>query len=680
MENIKVSVIVPVYNSDQYLETCLNSLLRQTLHEIEIICVDDGSSDYSCQILDEYAQKDERLCVLHQINQYAGVARNNGFAVARGEYVCFFDSDDFFDLTLLKKAYSKAKSSNADIVIFGAKKYHTDTKTFERTNLYFDRKYLPKKKVFSYKDISDHIMMLTTPAPWTKLYRREFIQEQKLQFQSLQNSNDAYFTLLSMCVAKRISYVNEDLVYYRVGQSNNLQSRKSKYPTCFIEAYKALYEELNHRGIFNELEKSYVDVVLSGCAYNLDTTAEPQARLKICEAISNSKFLVNDILNHSESYYTDKEQYNKVKSCLDIWSPYKQELKICADRKKDKQVSQGDINKPSVSVIIPVYNTEDYIAECLQSVCRQTLKNIEIIIVNDGTQDHSMEIVNIIAAEDARIKIINKENGGLSSARNVGMKAAAGEYILFLDSDDILCEVALELLYWHAKSMNQEDLFFSAVSFSDDECEQTDYLKYADYYKRKGDYSGTWKGTKLFTKFVENGEFRSSACLQFIKKSFLFKYNILFYEGIIHEDNLFTMQCLLNSERVGFLNLDLYFRRIHNNSIMTQKKGIKNAYGYYICITEMLKSVESCTNSCDEEYAIALENQFRIMIDESYKFLENLSNEEVEQCINSFSIKDRILFKFLMVRQIESKISSPKETLGAILERGKKILNRRRGN
>ena len=137
MENVKVSVIIPVYNSEQYLEECLTSLLHQTLEEIEIICVDDGSTDRSQMILAHFSKKDKRLHVLHQNNQFAGVARNHGVLLARGKYVCFLDSDDFFDRTLLEKAYTRAESSQSDIVLFGAQKYDTFTKKFEKNKFVF---------------------------------------------------------------------------------------------------------------------------------------------------------------------------------------------------------------------------------------------------------------------------------------------------------------------------------------------------------------------------------------------------------------------------------------------------------------------------------------------------------------------------------------------------------------
>ena len=114
---IKVSVVVPVYNQEKYLERCLDSILAQTLKEIEIILVDDGSTDATPQILNRYQQQDERITVLHQQNLYAGVARNNGLKSAQGEYVIFWDSDDYFPEDALEALYDEIKKQDADICV-----------------------------------------------------------------------------------------------------------------------------------------------------------------------------------------------------------------------------------------------------------------------------------------------------------------------------------------------------------------------------------------------------------------------------------------------------------------------------------------------------------------------------------------------------------------------------------
>ncbi|MCC8015955.1 MAG: glycosyltransferase, partial [Clostridiales bacterium] len=125
MKNIKVSVIIPVYNSEKYLKQCLESVINQTLKEIEIICVDDGSTDNSLKILTALSEKDGRISVLRQQNLFAGAARNNGIKHAKGKYLVFWDSDDFFEAGALSALYKKCEKENADICLCGAYTYNT---------------------------------------------------------------------------------------------------------------------------------------------------------------------------------------------------------------------------------------------------------------------------------------------------------------------------------------------------------------------------------------------------------------------------------------------------------------------------------------------------------------------------------------------------------------------------
>ena len=129
---VKVSVIVPVYNNEEYLDKCLSSLTEQSLDDIEIICVNDGSSDSSLDILNRYEQKDNRIVVLSQENQGAGASRNNGIDIANGEYISFVDADDWLEENALKKLYENAVRNNSDVVLFNSVERWPDSQTKER--------------------------------------------------------------------------------------------------------------------------------------------------------------------------------------------------------------------------------------------------------------------------------------------------------------------------------------------------------------------------------------------------------------------------------------------------------------------------------------------------------------------------------------------------------------------
>ncbi len=303
----KVSVIIPVHNAEDYLKECLDSVLNQTFREIEIICVDDGSTDSSADILAEYAKKDDRIIVIWQQNQYAGVARNSGMHIARGEYLLFLDADDFFAPTLVEMTYQKAKDlGNVDIVLFGAQKYNNITGEYITAPNLLDRHLLPDREVFSRVDLPDEFLLITTPSPWTKLFRKGFILKENLEFQALSNSNDVFFVFTALSLAETITWVDKDLVYYRMAQTGNIQSSKDVNPVLFLEAFEAVYDKLQSRGIYEDVKKSFRKAVINNCVYNLDTVKTAASRIKICEKLSDATFSHMEILNDLINYYSNR--------------------------------------------------------------------------------------------------------------------------------------------------------------------------------------------------------------------------------------------------------------------------------------------------------------------------------------------------------------------------------------
>lgn len=310
--NPLVSFILPVYNVEEYLPECLDSLLRQTMPHIEIICVDDGSTDRSLEILRSYAEKDSRIHVLTQKNQYAGTARNLGMTKATGEYLVFLDSDDFFADTLAEDAYFTAKLNKADVVIFGAKHFNHSKKQFIDTPWLFQEKYVPLVEPFNYKNCPNRLYQITTPSPWTKMFRREFVLKSGLTFQNVRNSNDLFFVYSALAMAKRIATVNKTLVYYRVGMATNLQATKKLAPLCFFEAYKTLHDRLNDIGVLDQVRRSYVNAVLSGCLQNLHTQKDPEARQQVLDVLKNVAFDTLELAGHERDYYYNPDFYEEM--------------------------------------------------------------------------------------------------------------------------------------------------------------------------------------------------------------------------------------------------------------------------------------------------------------------------------------------------------------------------------
>ena len=278
---VKVSVIIPVYNVEQYLRQCLDSVLNQTLKDIETICVDDGSTDNSLAILNEYKQKDNRVQVIQQQNQYAGVARNNGVKVAKGKYIIFLDSDDFFELDMLEGMYNRAEKDNADVTICGWKAFNDMTQEVIKHHKINDR-YL-RLSPFKPYEVSDELFEICKPNPWTKLVNREFFTFNHLQFENCICCNDLTCVCLQLALARKISVVEECYVYYRIRQNDNLTSNRNKNFSSVIYAINALEKGLKERCLYNTLKTTFIRkaVVSLNCGKDLCSPKELEERKEI---------------------------------------------------------------------------------------------------------------------------------------------------------------------------------------------------------------------------------------------------------------------------------------------------------------------------------------------------------------------------------------------------------------
>ncbi|MCI9489190.1 MAG: glycosyltransferase [Dorea sp.] len=261
---------------------------------------------------------------------------------------------------------------------------------------------------------------------------------------------------------------------------------------------------------------------------------------------------------------------------------------------------------PRVSVIVSVYNSQEYLDACLQSILSQTLKEIEVICADDLSDDASLAILQRYASEDSRVSLYAVENkrdvfrrNGPSITRNKGMEAAQGEYIYFMDSDDFLDPHALKSLYKRSREERLDILYFNGETVFDSPEDKEQSPGFADYYIRKKNYPGLCTGEEMFVKMRRAGEYRSSVVMQFFNRDFLKRAGLSFCPGVLHEDNEFSFRAALLAERTGYLAENYYKRRIHKASIMTGKRGVGHVYGYFRALTGMWAFGESY--ECEEQ-------------------------------------------------------------------------------
>ncbi len=219
----KVSVVIPIYNTEEYLRECLDTVVGQTLKEIEIICVDDGSTDSSLEIIKEYAAKDNRITIICQANLYAGVARNAGLAVAKGETIIWLDSDDYYKPEMLEKLYNKLIETNSDIAICQYKEINPTNEQVSKCD-----KINKKTTTFS-KDTVKNIFTFFRVKPYNKLYSFNFIKNNNFKYSNSKISNDLAFSLTSRLLAKDISAVHEVLAAHRTISNASITKSRFKH-------------------------------------------------------------------------------------------------------------------------------------------------------------------------------------------------------------------------------------------------------------------------------------------------------------------------------------------------------------------------------------------------------------------------------------------------------------------
>ncbi len=528
-----VSVIVPTYNVDLYIKKCLDSLQAQTLGDLEFLCIDDGSTDASGQILDEYAARDKRFKVVHQKNQGAAAARNVGLDMAKGEWVAFMDPDDFYPTAdTLQVMYENAIHHNVmvcggSMTIINRKGHVVKKKHIGDYNGYN----FAQDGMISFKDYQFDY-------GYTRfIYNRAFIEKHNLRFPLVRQFEDPPFFVHALSLAGSFYALHRPTYTYLGGNG---------------------WEKTDW--VANNYQKPRD--MLSGMA-------------QVCKIAENQNFEKLRLRRLRFFFYGAGEVFQREDVLPGIKDDYAKVLKH---------------HTPLVTIVVPVYNDEKYVSECLDSILSQSYRNIEVICVNDGSTDNSPSILKQYAEKsDAffNIKIVDQENGGLSAARNTGMKHATGKYIYFLDSDDMLNwnDAILEMVLL-AEENHLDQLIFACRIFAD--TQSTDLTRRV---RAENEYHSVYlplkgcvlPGTELFSKLERNGRFFATQQTRFYRLASLTDNNLCYPEGLLHEDNYMAPVSLRFAERAMIVDLAFLARRIRAGSIVTKtgdmSKRFKGVWG-----------------------------------------------------------------------------------------------------
>lgn len=338
-ENPKVSIIIPIYNSEEYLSNCLDSLLNQTLISLEILCVNNGSTDASADILDYYSSRDKRVVVHNQSEPNQRIARNWGINNAKGKYIYLMDSDDVLEATALKELVESAESTNSDVLYFFFKELRADRESSRpRPRFYSYKRFMPSSNIFALKK-EYYKFFIQYPFPWAKLILREFALSNNLYFDvGCSNFDDNPHNLRTLLSAKNPHVLNKQFYNFRIHEKSMTQSTNPRI-LGMIDAVRIMNEIYQENGVYDVYQRWFVPykVHLIGWAWNFlpeDLKEQYFDSARKLFLPGDERFLIDD---ECWSYYEmpDKNYVTFVRSILsETYESYQEkEAKVTPDKR-----------------------------------------------------------------------------------------------------------------------------------------------------------------------------------------------------------------------------------------------------------------------------------------------------------------------------------------------------------
>ena len=623
----KVSVIVPCYNVEEYLDECLQSVINQSLKDIEIICVDDGSTDGTLDKLNFYKGKDKRIKLIVQENKGAGLARNAGINAAGGEYIAFMDPDDFYPSEqTLENMYTAAVKN--EVCICGGSLNQLKDNVLITDSSKFEVGYSFEKNEL--KNYSDYQFDY---GYWRFIYKREFILKNDLYFPDYRRFQDPPFMVRAFILAKKFYALKEATYVYRVSYKTvEWTERKA------CDLFKGVFDVIN-LSIQNNLVDLYERNVRRMNIWTYRTACSTTLKY---DSVRQQVINVIDLIESTPLFKKMKDfEYDTIFNA----------------------VKNSKSSNAIVTVIVPVYNVEKYLKRCIDSIINQTFPWLEILCVNDGSKDKSLEILESYAKKDSRIKILTKSNGGLSSARNYGLKNSTCEYVNFIDSDDFIeldtiekaiakMSGSIDIVCWGAKLVD-EGVGKNNINFS----------RGSLYHKIK-----IIGQKKVSDDVILNSTY--TVWNKLFKTSILKKFDINFAEGRLFEDNDFTIMYFLHCRDAHFLNDYLYYYVQRPGSIMDERcsgtfeKSEDNLYIF----DNLYKHMEKYNFL--EEHKRLISNRFSVHMRSAYGFASKVKRNKVRELVSIFAksynpdyfpkslINDLINKKYERVRELNQIIVS----------------------
>ena len=608
----KLSVIIPVYNVESYLKECLDSVCNQTLEDIEIICIDDGSTDNSLNILKEYASSDSRIKIISKENGGQATARNLGIREACGEYIAFVDSDDFIKPTMFEKLYSKAKHKNLDVVMCKIATYNNQTGEIKDNVWYYMLGVFREfnKNVFNHKDTRQFTCEIAV-TPFNKIYKSSLLKENNIYFPEGLIFEDEKFFYDIYLRSKRVSIVDEPLYYYRINRKGStVDISKNNNYIDIIPIFKQIRETFKETGNYDDYK-----ILLANRFIHLEFARFTETSHEYKEKFFNlMKEDLNDVLK-------DSEIKNNLASDV--------KLRVSNIMQSDnlKEFEKLDADK-IFSVIIACYNCEDYLDETINSILGQSFSfgsNIQLILVDDGSTDNTSQICKKYQNHyPDNIIYVYQENQGQGAARNNGLKYVKGKYVNFLDSDDKFSGNAFYSVYeFFEKNKDEIDIVATPILFFDKSVGEHP-LNYKFEEDKIIDLEKNWDCPQL------------SSSSAFFKKE-LFDHYQFKTDFVNSEDSLMINKMLIDKPKYGVVSEAIYwYRKRTNDSSTIDSAHLKKDF-YLDRLNRYFK--ELINNSIDKYSEVPKFIQYLIVYDLQWMFRV----EDVSEVLTVDEIKELYL-------------------------------------
>lgn len=476
-----ISVIIPVYNSEQYISDSIQSVQKQSHLNLEILLIDDGSTDNSRDICQKISLLDQRIRIFSQEHKGVSTARNTGIEAAKGKYLFFLDSDDMIHPELLETFYKLLEASGA---VIATEKYCREAEDLYKCpeqekgdntsiEVCMPEKYIDKKNISGYRYLENQKMLWeflmygAQGGIGGKMIRYTALQSIRFD-ENLIVGEDTKFIYQLIAEGADAVILHQTWYYYRRHENN-----ASKM--CTINAYQSIYESIkyigdNERKLGRETNALRCEEYIMKCMMEWKALNQGLCNYKVVKYLNSlmrsetkrDNFYLTSwpykkdfylILYSYPLFRLDRKMSEIWRNKKNTWVCKKKKETISNTKKENEEQIEKQIEKQAemVSVIIPMHNSEPFIRRCIQSIVDQTYSNLEIIVIDDGSTDNSLKICKELSTYDHRILIFSQKNKGVSAARNRGLDIVRGKYVFFIDSDDAIHPLLIEELVRQAE-------------------------------------------------------------------------------------------------------------------------------------------------------------------------------------------------------------------------------------